>query len=370
MTSLYDLARPEARSLPAYNAGLSSDAVRAKYGVEHIARLGSNENPAGPSPRVTQALAGLAAASADYPDAASAALREALGAQTGIAPDNIVAGNGSEQIIEMLCQALLSPGDRVVTLIPSFGLHDIYPRMMGATVEMVPVTPSMTYDMDAWLAALERGCKLVFLSNPSNPVGCMLDAAQFARIVEAVPENAVLVVDEAYYEYAVHSSGFPDALAVLAQREKLHWIVLRTFSKAWGLAGLRVGYGLAGSVGLADLLNRVRTPFNVNIAAQRAALAALTDPAHMQAAVRRTIEAREAMAAALRGMGLAVAPSAGNFLFVDTGRPNGPVSESLLARGVIIKPWKEPGYERHIRVSIGTEADNALFLDALKAALA
>ncbi len=368
MTSILDLARPEARSLPAYNSGLSSEAVRAKYGVSRVARLGSNENPFGPSPQVALALADLAAGSADYPDAGSTALREAVGRMTGIAPDCIVVGNGSEHIIEMLCQALLAPGYRVVTLIPSFGLHDIYPRMMGAKVDLLPVDAAMQYDVDAWVRALGQGVKLVFLSNPSNPVGCMLDAAQFRRIVDAMPADGVLVVDEAYYEYALHSPGFPDTLAELKNR-RIHWIVLRTFSKAWGLAGLRVGYGLASGPAFVDLLNRVRTPFNVNLAAQKAALAALGDPAHMRAAVLRTLAARDAMAATLRGMGLFVAPSAGNFLFFDVKRPNGPVAEGLLARGVIIKPWKEPGYETYIRVSIGSDADNALFLDALQAVL-
>lgn len=369
MTSIFDLARPEARRLPAYNAGLSSDAVRAKYGMDHVARLGSNENPAGPSPAVALALADLAAGCADYPDAGSTALRAAIGGTTGIAPDCIVVGNGSEQIIQMLCQALLLPGDRVVTQIPSFGLHEIYPRMMAAQVDMVPVTQAMQYDVDAWIAALGKGAKLAFLSNPSNPVGCMLDTTQLRRIVDAMPEDGVLVVDEAYYEYALHSPGFPDALAVLKSR-KLNWIVLRTFSKAWGLAGLRVGYGLASNPELVDLLNRVRTPFNVSLAAQKAALAALSDPAHMQAAVKHTLVARETMALALRAMGLFVAPSAGNFLFVDVKRPNGVVAEGLLSRGVIVKPWKEPGYTTHIRVSIGNEADNALFLNALTAVLA
>jgi histidinol-phosphate aminotransferase len=369
MTSILDLARPEARGLPAYNSGLSSDAVRAKYGVSRVARLGSNENPAGPSPEVARALADLAAGCADYPDAGSTALRAAIGRMVGIAPDCIVVGNGSEHIIEMLCQALLLPGDRVVTLIPSFGLHEIYPRMTGAQVDLIPVTDAMQYDVDAWVAALGQDAKLVFLSNPSNPVGCMLDAAQLRRIVDAMPDDGVLAVDEAYYEYALHSPGFPDTLAELKQR-RINWIVLRTFSKAWGLAGLRVGYGLASSPEFIDLLNRVRTPFNVNLAAQKAALAALGDPAHMQAAVQRTLAARDAMAAALRGMGLFVAPCAGNFLFIDVRRPNGPVAEGLLARGVIIKPWKEPGYETYIRASLGSDADNALFLDALKAVLA
>lgn len=232
MISILDLARPETRSLPVYNAGLSSNAVSAKYGVNHVARLGSNENPAGPSPAVALALADLAAGCADYPDAGSTALRGAIGTATAISPDCIVIGNGSEQIIQMLCQALLLPGDRVVTQIPSFGLHEIYPRMMAAQVDMVTATQALEYDVDAWIAALGRGAKLAFLSNPSNPVGCMLDTEQLRRILDAMPEDGVLVVDEAYYEYALHSPGFPDTLAELKNR-RLNWIVLRTFSKAW-----------------------------------------------------------------------------------------------------------------------------------------
>lgn len=368
MKSISALARPEIGQLPVYNAGLSSDAVKSRYGVDHVARLGSNENPDGPSPAVARALVDIATECTNYPDASGRELSHAIAGLVQADPACIVLGNGSENLLEVLCQVFLSPGDRVVTLIPSFGLHEIYPLMMGATVEMVPATADMNYDVDAWCAALSRGARLVFLSNPSNPVGCMLDADAFRRVIDATPADAILVVDEAYYEYAMHSEGFPDALAEL-RRRNLHWIVLRTFSKAWGLAGLRVGYGIASSPELAGLLHRVRTPFNVNLAAQKAALAALSDPGHMQASVRRAIQAREAMARALREMGLFVAPSAGNFLFVDVGRENGPVAEGLLARGVIVKPWKEKGYERFIRVSIGSDRDNRLFLDALRALL-
>lgn len=363
------LARPEVRGLPAYNAGLSSAAVRARYGVEHIARLGSNENPYGASPAVARALAGLT--TGEYPDANAVALREAIAQRTGAPAEHIVVGNGSENLLEVLCQVFLAPGDRVVTLLPSFGLHEIFPRMMGAQVEMVPVTDALEFDLDAWCAALGRSAKLVFLSNPSNPVGCMLDAAAFRRIVAAVPADAVLVIDEAYVEYAVHSPGFPDALAELAAQPR-PWVVLRTFSKAWGLAGLRVGYGITSSAEFAGLLHRVRTPFNVNLAAQTAALAALSDPAHMQAAAERTVAAREVLAAQLRALqvpGLRVAPSAANFLFIDLGRPNGPVHEALLSRGVITKAWKERGFENFIRVSVGLPEDNARFVAGLAAAL-
>ncbi len=366
--SLLAFARPEVPGLPVYNAGLSSDAVRARYGVQTIARLGSNENPDGPSPRVAEALSGLAQRAGDYPDADCRALRDALAARCGTTADHLVVGNGSEAILQMLCLVLLSPGDRVLTQRPAFGLHEIYPHMMGAQVELLELTPALGFDVDAWCAALARGPKLAMLPNPSNPVGCMFDAEAFARLLAATPPGTLLVVDEAYEEYARLSPGFPDALAMLRAWGGA-WIVLRTFSKAWGLAGLRVGWGVACDAALIQLLDRVRTPFGVNIAGQLAALAALGDEAHMQRSVARAVQAREAMAVALAGLGLRVAPSATNFLFVDLGRPNGPVNEALLARGVIVKPWKEPGFTRFLRVSVGSGEDNARCLAALSDAL-
>lgn len=358
------LARPEVRELPAYNAGLSSEVVRQRYGVQHVARLASNENPFGPSPAVGQALAQLSTVGL-YPDPNCRALRAAIAGRIGAQPEQVVVGNGSENLLEVLCQAFLEPGDRVVTLLPSFGLHEIYPRMMGARVQMLPVTPALEFDVDAWCAAVAQGPapKLVMLSNPSNPVGCMLDAVAFRRIVQAAPQKTLLVIDEAYYEYALHTPGFPDALAELRAQNR-PWIVLRTFSKAWGLAGLRVGYGIASDSRLVQMLDRVRTPFNVNLAAQTAALAAWNDAEYMQMCVRDTVAQREWLATHLHSMGVRMAPSATNFLFLDLQRPNGPVAEALLARGVIVKPWKETGYGHFIRVSIGNAQDNALFLQA------
>ncbi len=363
-TLIQRIARPQAWHLPAYNAGLSSAMVRQRYGVDHIARLGSNENPFGPSPAVGTALGALAQSAGLYPDANSMALREAIATRTGMQPDEVVIGNGSENLLELLCLAFLSPGDRVVTLLPSFGLHEIFPRMMGAQVDMVPVTPAMEFDVPAWCEALAGSAcppKMAILSNPSNPVGCMLDGAAFDRIVHAAPPETLLVIDEAYFEYARLSPGFPDALARLRQQER-PWIVLRTFSKAWGLAGLRVGYGLASHVGVVQLLDQVRTPFNVNMAAQLAALAAWSDPDHMTEGVRATLAQRDHMRTQLRALGVTVAPSAANFLFLDLRRPSGPVAEALLSRGIIIKPWKEVGYETFIRVSVGSEAHNQLFV--------
>lgn len=366
--SISNLARPEVPGLPAYNSGLSSDAVRARYGLSHIARLGSNENPYGPSALVARALVDLASQIRNYPDAGSCALRAALAERHAVSPGQLVLGNGSEDILQMLCQAFTGPGDRVLTQRPAFGLHEIYPQMMGASVELIELTGGLEFDLNAWCAALARAPKLAFIANPSNPVGCMWSAEQFAQLLAAAAPGTLLVIDEAYVEYASLSPGYPDTLAQLRACGR-PWILLRTFSKAWGLAGLRVGYGLASDAAIIGLLDRVRTPFNVNLAAQSAALAALQDEAHMQRSVAATVAERERLAQRLRAAGLRLAPSATNFLFVDTGRHAAAVAESLLAAGVIIKPWKEPGFEQFLRVSIGLPADNDRFLQALALAL-
>lgn len=371
------LARPEVRPLPAYNAGLSSDAVRQRYGVSDVVRLASNENPFGVSPAVRKALAAVVDDVGNYPDANCTALREAIAQSSGVAADRLVFGDGSEDLIKILCEVFLSPGDRVVTQRPVFGLHEIYPKMMGAEVELLELNADMGFDIDAWCAAVSQAPKIAFLPNPSNPVGCMMDVAQFARVLEATPQGTVLVVDEAYYEYALHDDDYPDVLAMLEQRQG-PWIVLRTFSKAWGLAGLRVGYGMADSAAFVALMDKVRSPFNVNMAAQRAALAAWSDPTHMRSGVASTVALREDLRRQLLALaepgqplqGLRIAPSVANFLFLDLGRPNGPVTEALLKQGIIIKPWKEAGFEHFLRVSIGTEQDNARFVQALVQAMA
>lgn len=368
MTALIEgLARPVVRALPAYNAGLSSAAVRARYGVERVARLGSNENPYGASPAVRAALATLADEIWTYPDPSCSLLKAAIGARLAVEPERVMVGNGSENLLELLCLAFLQPGDRVLTQTPSFGLHVIYPQLMGAQVEFVALDAQMGYDTDAWVAAAESAPKMLILCNPSNPVGCRHARTDFARIVAATPAATLLVVDEAYHEYAIHDPDYPDALALLRARGGA-WVVLRTFSKAWGLAGLRVGYGLASDAQLAAIGDRVRTPFNINHAAQVAALAAWNDPAHMQRSVAATVASRDSMATELRALGvpgLRVAPSAANFLWLDLGTANGPVHEALLQRGLITKAWKDPGFERCLRVSIGAPADNRRFVHAL-----
>ena len=357
--------RPEVSSLPRYNSGLSAAAVRARYSVDVIAKLASNENPLGCSPNAYAALSDLKSLLRDYPDAHCVALREAIATLTGVPPSRIMIGNGSENLIELVCLAYLQAGDRVLTQHPCFGLHEIYSIAMGARVEKVRYTQAMEFDVPAWRQALTTPLRIVMIANPSNPVGCRLDAGQFEALVAATPKNTLLLIDEAYYEYAV-GDGFPNALAILSAQER-PWIVLRTLSKAYGLAGLRVGYALASSEAVLDALDRVRLPFNVNGVAQAAALAAIGDQTHVRLTVAQTAAEREQLRAALEADGYPVAPSHTNFLFFDAGEPAAALAERLLSHGVIVKAWREPGFEQYVRVSIGTAAESAQFLAALRA---
>lgn len=365
-----DLYRPEVRSLPAYNAGISESVARTQYGLARVTKLASNENPFGASPAVIEALKRSLGQIYRYPDPTCAALRDHVQRLTGVAAGRVLFGNGSEDIIEMLCKAVLSPGDRVVTLAPTFGLHEIFPLMMGALVDKVPVNADFEYDLSAWRIALSRPAKLVMFSTPSNPVGCILQARQFRELIDAAPPDALLVVDEAYYEYAARPD-YPDSLELLSAQSR-PWMVLRTLSKAYGLAGLRIGYGLGSDAELVSILGKVRTPFNVNCAAQAAALAAFGDTEYLQAAVSATTSERSVLMERLksleitRGFGLRIAPSHGNFLFIDTARSSRSVAEALMRHGVIVKPWLETGFDTFIRVTIGRSEDNEHFQDALE----
>ncbi len=355
---------PHVESLPKYNAGLSLGAARAASGLEQIARLASNENPHGCSPAVRRVLADGSVELWRYSDPSCEALRAALGAKLGVEPERIVIGNGSEEMIAAVSRAFLAAGGQALTVTPCFGLHEIEPLAVGARVTKVPMTADCGFDVPALASAISAGPDVAFLPSPWNPVGAALDHDGLARVVEASPPTTLFVLDEAYREFA--SDAIPDGLELLGQ-SGLPFVVLRTFSKAYGLAGLRVGYAVCSSARVAKMLAAAKTPFNVNAVAQAAALAALQDEAWMREAVARIRLERERVAAALRALGLRVGNSEGNFLFFDAKRSSTEIATALLTRGVVVKPWLEPQYQSFVRVSIGTAADNDQFLAALAA---
>jgi histidinol-phosphate aminotransferase len=360
-----DTLRPEIKSLPLYNAGLSVEYVRSRYGVTEIAKLGSNENPYGASPRVREAVANAANQIGIYPEASCDPLRIVLAEWLGVSQDRLLFGNGSEDIIAIASHTFLSPGARVVTFAPSFGLHVIWPQSAGAHVETVTIKADYSMDIDEILAALTPDTRMLIFGNPSNPVGTSLSAADLHSILQHLTPKTLLVFDEAYLEYASADPGYPDFFAILSQSQ-IPWLILRTLSKAYGLAGLRIGYAIASDPELIDLMDRVRAPFNVNRLAQIAAIAALGDRAYIDDAVQRTVVERERMRQELDQLGYRIAPSLANFLFVQAREDASELALKLLSKGVIVKPWREPAFRDHIRVSIGLPAANDQFLNAWK----
>ncbi|RUM96066.1 histidinol-phosphate transaminase [Pseudaminobacter arsenicus] len=353
---------PHVASLPAYNAGMNIAAARAASGRHDIARLASNENPDGCSPAVMAALASSAFEPWRYADPACSALRAALGERLRIEPSRIVVGNGSEEMIAAISRALLVPGTSVATVVPSFGLHEIEPLAAGASVVKVPMSASLGFDLDALEQAIAAGPRVVFLSSPWNPVGPGLDSQALERLVSAVRPGTLFVLDEAYFEFA--DPDAPDGIEVLRESGIAH-VVLRTFSKAYGLAGLRVGYAVCSDHEVARVIAAAKTPFNVNAAAQLAAIAALEDEAWMKASVARIRAERLRVAAALEKLGLRLAPSQTNFLFFDCGGDSSALAASLLQEGIIVKAWREKGYECFLRATIGSPAENDRLIQAL-----
>lgn len=357
---------PRVEALPKYNAGLGLAAARAVSSSERIARLASNENPHGCSPAVHRALAEGKVELWRYSDPGCELLRAALGAKLGVDPALIVVGNGSEEMIAAISRAFLTMGSEALTVAPCFGLHEIEPLAVGARVTKLAMTEDYDFDVPGLEQALMQAPDLLFLPSPWNPVGAALDHVGLSRLIAAAPASTLFVLDEAYEEFT--SDAIPDGLETLRKTDRAY-VVLRTFSKAFGLAGLRVGYAVCSSTRIARMLAAAKTPFNVNIVAQTAAVAALGDLAWMRDTVAKLCTERERMAQALTAMGLRVARSEGNFLFFDSGRSSAEVATALLKAGVVVKPWLEPKYQRFIRVSVGTADDNDQFLGALKTIL-
>ncbi|QBY02774.1 histidinol-phosphate transaminase [Rhodophyticola sp. CCM32] len=360
MADLGKLIRRELDQMQPYNAGLSLDEIRSKYDLDVIAKLASNENPNGPAPEVLRILRETSHDVYLYPDGSANLLRQKLARHLDFPEDQLIFGNGSEELISIICQSVLDPDDRVVTLYPSFSLHEEYAYMMGANVERVSVTSDLDIDLEALIEAAAHPAKMLIFANPMNPVGCWLNPDDLQAVIRAKHPDTLLVLDEAYYEYAI-AADYCSGDKMLLENGG-NWIILRTFSKAWGLAGLRVGFGMCSSADLRKTLDLTRTPFNLNTSAQMAASASLDATAYMKGNIEKTISERSRVAAALSKLGYKIAPSSGNFLFFDTRAPSTSLADALLKRGTVVKPWKQAGFETFIRVSIGSMEENDKFI--------
>ena len=357
--SIADRVQPHVRSLEPYEPGKPIEEIERELGIEGSVKLGLNENPLGPSPRAVAALHGAVENVHRYPDGHAVALRRKLAERLELPEPSLILGNGSDELLELLAKTFLGPGDEVVHAWPSFAMYPIVVQGMGATPVSVPLDERRAHDLDALAEAVGARTKIVFVCNPNNPTGTSVGREAFDRFAASLPEDVVLVVDEAYFEY-VRRDDFPDALAWVRRRPAT--IVLRTFSKIYGLAGLRVGYGITDPE-LADYLERTRHPFSLNAMAQAAAVAALDDEPHV--ARSRDLNARGMayLGRELGTLGLEVTPSDANFLLVRVGAG---VDEPLLREGVIVRSMAGFGLPEHVRVTVGLPEENERLVKALR----
>ena len=319
-------------SLVPYVPGKPIDELERELGIPRAIKLASNENPLGSSPKAVAVLAETAAALHRYPDGGAHRLRAALADRYKLTPEHVILGNGSDEILGLLARAFLSPGDEAVMADQTFVIYKMEVTAAHGKPVIVPLT-QWQHDLAAMTEAITNRTRLVFVCNPNNPTGTMVTASDVNAFMRRVPDDVIVIFDEAYYEY-VQDQHFPDSLDWVTQRRNA--VVLRTFSKIYGLAGLRVGYGLT-TPEIAGYLNRVRPPFNVNTMAQRAALAALTDDEHV--ARSRALNAAEmaTVRAGLVALGFQPVPSQANFLLFDVGRDGRAVFEALLRQGIIVR---------------------------------
>ena len=351
-------------SLKPYVTGKPLEELEREYGISDAVKLASNENPLGPSPLAIKAIEQAVKELHRYPNGAGFHLSERISKRLGVEKENVILGNGSDDIIAMLARALLQPGDEAVLPRPSFSFYEIMIRCSGAVPVEVPLKDSMT-DLDGMLERIGPKTRLVFLTNPHNPTGGLIAKPALDEFVTALPADVVLIIDEAYIEF-VREPNCPNSVDYLDSGKII--VGLRTFSKAYGLAGLRVGYGVMPSF-LVEILNRIRQPFNVNSLAQAAAIAALDDQAFLKDTVALVAEELGYICAALDDRGIEYLKSQANFLLIKVGKNANQVFEDLLKLGVIVRSMTSYGYPDSIRVNIGLHDENVRMLEALDTVL-
>ena len=359
--------KPWIHELGVYEPGRPIEEVAREFGfasAEEIIKLASNENALGPSKLAIRAMKDAARTMHLYPDGGSFYLRQALAAKLAVQPGQIMMGHGSNELLQLLGHLFLEPGTNIVMAECAFAVYRLVAKLYQAAVVAVPMR-ALTHDLDAMLAAITPQTRLLFISNPNNPTGTRVSAEELDRCMARVPAHVTVVLDEAYIEL-LPAAEQPDTLRYV--REGRRVFVLRTFSKTYGLAGLRIGYAVAPEAGIAAL-NRVRQPFNVNAMAQAAALAALGDEGHVRRTQRMVRSGLRQLERGCRALGLEYVPSVANFMLVKVGAGRR-LFEELQKRRVIVRPMDGYGLPEYVRVSVGTRRENAFFLEQLRAALA
>ena len=365
-TRYQELAVPGVRALHPYLPGKPLAELEREYGIRNAVKLASNENPLGPAPAAIAAAQQELAGLARYPEGSGYRLTAALAKKHAVSTDAITLGNGSNDILDMVARVFLGPGREAVFSEHAFAVYPIVVQATGAAARIAAAqVANHGHDLDAMAALVGPDTRVVFIANPNNPTGTWLAELPLRRFVAGLPDHVIVVIDEAYFEY-VEQPDYPDTSRWLAEFPNL--VVTRTFSKAYGLAGLRVGYAVSAP-GIADLLNRVRHPFNVNSVAQAAAVAALDDSAHLQAAIRLNRDGLRQLESGFEKLGLSWIASVGNFVALDTGQDAAAVYERLLQQGVIVRPVANYGLPHHLRVTVGLPEENERVLSARERAL-
>ncbi len=357
---------PNLATLPVYQPGRPIEEVARELGLpaSKVIKLASNENPLGPSPLALAAIKKAARQVHLYPDGNAYYFKQKLAAHLAVDPANLILGNGSNDIIEFLGHALMGPGDDVIVSEYCFAIYPIVARLLGANVVTVPAK-DYGHDLPAMRAAITPRTKAIFIANPNNPTGTLASAAEVRQLIAETPPHVVIVMDEAYIEFLEDPL---DLLPLIRSGEKPNLILLRTFSKIYGLAGLRLGYGIAVPAFI-SALEKIRQPFNVNLIAQAAGLAALDDAEHVQRTRANNFQGRKHLEEGLAKLGLATVPSHANFVLARVGDGQR-VFEALQRAGVITRPMGGYRLPEWIRISVGAPAENRRCLRALKKALA
>lgn len=363
MTFTYRPAYSSIEDLVPYSAGKPIEEVAREMGLSRIVKLASNENPLGMSPLALEAMKRAAKGVNRYPDGAAWDLKGKLSEKLEVPRENIVLGNGSNEILELLAQLFLTEGEETLYAWPAFVVYRLATLAHGGRGIEVPLDSELRHDLNAMAQALTERTRLVFVANPNNPTGTMVGRAELEMFMDRVPPSVPFVLDEAYFEFARHLDDFPDGMQYFRDGRPI--VVVRTFSKAHGLAGLRIGYAVMPQH-LAELLNRVRQPFNVNSIAQAAAVAALDDEDFVDRSLEHNRRELRRIQEAVESMGLTVTESFTNFILINlVGRSGQNVYEGLMKRGVIVRPMAPYGLPETIRVTAGLEEENDMFLEAL-----
>ena len=347
-----------------YEAGKPLKEVQREYQIAHVIKLASNENPIGFSPKVYDAVAQNMKDMNRYPEFSNFLLCNKLSKKFHVAPENIVIGNGSDDIIALLAHGFLNPGDEALMPLPSFLMYEISVKTAKGIPVMVPLSDFST-NLEGLVEKISAKTRLIFITNPFNPTGSTITYDEFDEFADKVPEDVIIIVDEAYIEF-VRNDAVYNSLKNPLQDPRI--VTLRTFSKAYGLAGFRVGYGIMDSE-IAQILNRIRQPFNVNTLAQAAAFAAIDDEQFLNKSIQTTHDGLDFLFKELGNLGLLCLPTQSNFLMINLKTDATQVFEEMLKSGVIVRSMKSYGFDTFLRVNTGTKEENVTFIQALKKVL-